>query len=239
MGTTGGQALLVGYLSEAYLLAGRTREAVRLAGRALDLARAHQERGHEAWALRLLSEIAAHQAPPEAEPAEHHYRQALALAVELGMRPLVAHCHHGLGQLYARIGCRAKARAELSAAVELYRMMDMSFWLPHAEAALAQVEGPVMDLLAVVDQVVSLLRSRGWVSYRALKRQFGLDDAYLDDLKAEFIEVQQLAVDQNSTVLVWTGDGGARQEPPPPQIVDAQQPQRSAESRALEAEAWL
>ena len=88
MGTMGGQSLRVGYVSEAYLLAGRMQEAVQLAGRALDLARAHKERGHEAWALRLLGEIAAHQAPPEIEPAAHHYRQALALAEELGMRPL-------------------------------------------------------------------------------------------------------------------------------------------------------
>ena len=69
MGTMGGQSLRVGYVSEAYLLAGRMQEAVQLAGRALDLARAHKERGHEAWALRLLGEIAAHQDPPEIEPA--------------------------------------------------------------------------------------------------------------------------------------------------------------------------
>ena len=141
MGTMGGQSLRVGYVSEAYLLAGRMQEAVQLAGRALDLARAHKERGHEAWALRLLGEIAAHQAPPEIEPAEHHYQQALALAEELGMRPLQAHCHRGLGTLYAKTGQREQARAELTTAIELYRAMDMTFWLPQAEAALAQVEG--------------------------------------------------------------------------------------------------
>ena len=140
MGTMGGQSLRVGYVSEAYLLAGRMQEAVQLAGRALDLARAHKERGHEAWALRLLGEIAAHQAPPEIEPAAHHYRQALALAEELGMRPLVAHCHLGLGTLYAKTGQREQARAELSTAIEMYRAMDMTFWLPQAEVALAQVE---------------------------------------------------------------------------------------------------
>jgi tetratricopeptide (TPR) repeat protein len=112
------------------------QEAVQLAGRALDLARAHKERGHEAWALRLLGEIAAHQAPPEAEPAEHHYRQALALAEELGMRPLVAHCHLGLGTLYTKIGQPDQARAELSTAIELYRAMEMIFWLSQAEDTL-------------------------------------------------------------------------------------------------------
>ena len=65
-----------------------------------------------------------------------------------------------------------------------------------------------MDFYALLDQVVALLRNRGRVSYRALKRQFALDDAYLDDLKAEIIEVQQLAVDQDGTMLVWTGEPG-------------------------------
>jgi class 3 adenylate cyclase len=65
-----------------------------------------------------------------------------------------------------------------------------------------------MDFYAVLDQVIELLRSRGRVSYRALKRQFALDDAYLDDLKAELIEVQQLAVDLDGTMLVWTGEPG-------------------------------
>ena len=141
MGTMGGQSLRVGYVSEAYLLAGRMQEAVQLAGRALALSRAHKERGHEAWALRLLGEIAAHQDPPEIEPAEDHYRQALALAEELGMRPLQAHCHRGLGTLYATTGQREQARAELSTAIELYQAMEMTFWLPQTEAALAQVEG--------------------------------------------------------------------------------------------------
>jgi tetratricopeptide (TPR) repeat protein len=136
----GGQSLRVGYLSEAYLLAGRSEEAVQLAGRALALARDHKERGYQAWALRLLGEIAAHQDPPEVEPAEHHYRQALALAEELGMRPLNAHCHLGLGTLYLKKGRREQAHAELATAIELYRAMDMTLWLPQAEAALAQAE---------------------------------------------------------------------------------------------------
>ena len=140
MGTTGGQSLRVGYLSEAYLLAGRIQEAVQLARRALDLARVHKERGHEAWALRLLGEIAAYQAPLEIESAENHYRQALALAEELGQRPLVAHCHLGLGTLHSRIGRADQARTDLATALALYRAMDMTFWLPQAEAALAQVE---------------------------------------------------------------------------------------------------
>ena len=72
--------------------------------------------------------------------AAAHYQQALTLAEELGMRPLVAHCHRGLGTLYAAIGQREQARTALAAAITLYRTMDMTFWLPQAEATLAQVE---------------------------------------------------------------------------------------------------
>jgi tetratricopeptide (TPR) repeat protein len=128
-------------LGQAYLLAGRLEEAHALAERTLALAREHHERGNEAYALRLLGDIAARREPPESKQAEAHYRQALVLAEELGMRPLMAHCHLGLGTLYATTRQREQARAELSIAVELYKAMDMSFWLPQAEASLAQGEG--------------------------------------------------------------------------------------------------
>jgi tetratricopeptide (TPR) repeat protein len=133
------QALRIVWLGEAYLLAGRLSEAYTQAQCVLEFSRAHKERGHEAYALRLLGDIAAHSEPPEAESAETHYRQALALAEELGMRPLQAHCHRGLGILYGKLGRPEQAHAELSAAIDLYRAMDMTFWLPQAEAALAQV----------------------------------------------------------------------------------------------------
>jgi class 3 adenylate cyclase/tetratricopeptide (TPR) repeat protein len=128
-------------LSEGYLLAGRVDDAMKMALRALDLSRAHKERGNQAWALRLLGDIAVQREPPECESAEAHYQKALTLAEELGMRPLQAHCHRGLGTLYATTGQREQAHAELSIAIELYKAMDMTFWLPQAEAALAQVEG--------------------------------------------------------------------------------------------------
>jgi Flp pilus assembly protein TadD len=70
-----------------------------------------------------------------------HYQQALTLADALGMRPLQAHCHRGLGTLYAATGQREQARTELSTAIEMYQSMEMTFWLPQTEAALAQVEG--------------------------------------------------------------------------------------------------
>jgi tetratricopeptide (TPR) repeat protein len=128
-------------LGEAHMLAGHLEEAHTLAERALAHAREYQERGNQAYALRLLGEIAARREPPESALAEAHYRQALALAEELGMRPLQAHCHCGLGTLYAKSGRPEQARSELSTAMALYRAMEMTFWLPQAEAALAQVEG--------------------------------------------------------------------------------------------------
>src|SRR5262245_10159783 len=74
-----------------------------------------------------------------------------------------------------------------------------------------------MDFYAILDQVLALLRQRGRVSYRALKRQFDLDDAYLDDLKVELIEVQQCARDQEGTMLVWTGEVASAATPVPVQ----------------------
>lgn len=138
MGIMAHQALRLAWLSEAYLLAGYPKDAKPLVGRALALARDHKERGHEAHVLRLLADIAAHGDPPDIEPAEASYRQALAMADELGMRPLVAQCHLGLGTLYARMERPEAAHAELSAAIELFHAMDMTLWQTRAEAALAR-----------------------------------------------------------------------------------------------------
>ena len=133
------QALAFARLSEAYLLAGRTEDALDRAQHALDLSKHHSQRGYQAYALRLLGDIAAHRHPPGAMPAETHYHQALVLAEELGMRPLQAHCHRGLGTLYAAVGQQEQACTALTTAIEMYRAMEMRFWLPQAEAALAQV----------------------------------------------------------------------------------------------------
>ena len=122
------------------MLAGRLEEANVLAEGALALANRHQEQGNRAYALLLLGQIAARRAPPECEHAEAHYQQALALAKELGMRPLQAHCHLDLGILYTTTDRRERARAALAAAIALYRAMDMTFWLPQTEATLAQVD---------------------------------------------------------------------------------------------------
>src|SRR5207344_787990 len=69
--------------------------------------------------------------------------------------------------------------------------------------------GDGMDFVAVVDQVIVLLRQRGRVAYRTLKRQFQLDDEVLEDLKIELIDSQRVAIDEQGTVLVWTGEAAS------------------------------
>jgi tetratricopeptide (TPR) repeat protein len=127
------------YLSEAYLRAGRPDDAHAIAERLLARGRERGERGTEARVLHLLGEIAMQCEPPHAEEAEAHYRNALALAEELSMRPLQAHCHRSLGIVSAMIGQAERARGELETAIAMYQSMDMTFWLPQTEAALAQV----------------------------------------------------------------------------------------------------
>jgi hypothetical protein len=87
------------------------------------------ERGHEAWAHRLLAETASHRDCPDVAAAEAHYATSTALALELGMRPLVAHCHLGLGKLYRCTDKREQAGEHLTTATTMYREMDMQFWL--------------------------------------------------------------------------------------------------------------
>jgi DNA-binding NtrC family response regulator/predicted ATPase len=124
------------YLGEARLVAGQRDEAAAVARRALEHARERTEPGHEAWALHLLGEIASQHAPLDVTTAEAHYRAAMTLATELGMRPLVAHCHLGLGKLYARTADRAKSEEHRDKATSMYREMGMGFWLEKVEAAL-------------------------------------------------------------------------------------------------------
>jgi class 3 adenylate cyclase/tetratricopeptide (TPR) repeat protein len=134
------QALVLTELSEALLLVGRMDEAHVLARRLLALSRTHPGHGYQAYTSRLLGDATAQREPLEAELAEASYREALALANELGMRPLQAHCRRGLGTLYLKTGQQEQAQAELSMAIALYHAMDMTFWLPQVEAALAQVD---------------------------------------------------------------------------------------------------
>ncbi len=130
------RTLFTAHRGGACLLAGRRDDALALGRAALTLARDHHERGHEAWALRFLGEVASQDDARDGEIAEGHYREALALATELGMRPLVAHCHLGLGLLCRQVGVRATTRQHLNTAAAMFRDLDMGTWRARAEAML-------------------------------------------------------------------------------------------------------
>ena len=129
-------AKLLAQLGEAYLPIGRFDEAGEAARQARELARKRSERGSEAWAMRLLGEIHACQDPANVERAGAAYAESIARAEELGMRPLVAHCHLGLGRLYRRTGKREQAQEHLTTATTMYREMEMTYWVEKAEAEL-------------------------------------------------------------------------------------------------------
>ena len=99
------------------------------------------ERGYEAWALRLLGEISSARMilPKVGEGRKTIIAKLLTLAEELGMRPLMAHCHVGLGKLYRRIGSRQQAEEHLTTATTMMREMEMGLWLEKAEAELKEV----------------------------------------------------------------------------------------------------
>src|SRR5262245_2028712 len=125
-------------LGEAYLSGGRVDEAIDLARQALDCARRHKERGNEAWSLRLLGEITAHPGVLM-DDAPDHYRDAMRLAGELGMRPLLAHCHLGLGLRHGRAGRPAVSEEHLTTAAASFRAMGMLFWATTSDAALKRL----------------------------------------------------------------------------------------------------
>jgi len=135
------QPLWLYWLSQALLLAGELDRAATLAQRALDLSVTYKERGSEAWVNRLLGDIYASDTPHDEKRAEGRYHQAQAIASELGMQPLHARCRLSLGMLYERSGRETDARDAISAAHELCRTMQMTYWCQQAETAFARVTG--------------------------------------------------------------------------------------------------
>jgi tetratricopeptide (TPR) repeat protein len=121
------------YRGEAYLFSHRLHEAKADARDASSVARERGERGYEAYAQYLAGRIASYPDQPDVDTAEREYRSAMALAEPRGMRPLIAHCHLGLGKLYRRTGQREQAQEHLTTATTMYREMDMRFWLEQAE----------------------------------------------------------------------------------------------------------
>ena len=124
------------WLSRACLRLGRFDDAQRLGNRAVECL--PPQTGLAAHTFHLLGDIASHPDGFDAENAEAHYARALALAEPRGMRPLVARCHLGRGTLYRKVGRHQEARAALSWSVEMFRDMDMTFWLSQAEAEVAK-----------------------------------------------------------------------------------------------------
>ena len=118
-------------------LLGRFEEARRFGLRSVEFSPSHS--GLAAHALHLLGDLATHFDQFDAESGEAHYRNALRFAEALGMRPLVAHCHLGLGTLYRRTGEWEQAPEHLTTAATMYREMDMRFWLENAET---EMKGP-------------------------------------------------------------------------------------------------
>ncbi|HUG78484.1 MAG TPA: AAA family ATPase [Burkholderiales bacterium] len=128
------QSLWMVFLGEALLRDGKPQEAEDVARRALVQADACAERGNRAWALHLLAEIRGR--PEQRSDAAAYYGDALQVAEDLGMRPLQAHCHVGLGLLHQRAGRREEGLASLGSARRLLRDMDMTRWLPRVDRAL-------------------------------------------------------------------------------------------------------
>jgi tetratricopeptide (TPR) repeat protein len=126
-------------LGGAYLLDGRLADATRTAQEGLAAARQRGEQEVEGHVLRLLADIAAHPDRFEVDTAEAHYREALALAEALGLRPLMAHCHLGLGALYRRAGKRQEAREHITTARTMFGEMDMRYSLTQAETELKEL----------------------------------------------------------------------------------------------------
>jgi hypothetical protein len=100
---------------------------------ALSACRYGIEQRTRCWASSRRSEL-----PPNFVFIRARYHNALALATELGTRPLVAHCHLGLGTLYRRTRKREQAQGHLTTAVTMYREMEMRFWLEQAEAEMRE-----------------------------------------------------------------------------------------------------
>ena len=129
-------AMWLALLCEAYTLIGNLSTALPLAQEALSIAQKRQERGFQGYALRCMGQIAEQGNASDTARAASHYREALVLAQELGMRPLQAHCHHSLGTLSAKTSQTEHAHEALTTAIDLYRAMDMTLWIPQAEATL-------------------------------------------------------------------------------------------------------
>ena len=143
MGNATGQTWRLVWLGEALLLAGRPDEAATRANQALEQSRQRGERGYEAWALRLQAEVAASRKAARRAEARERFREALALAGALEMRPLEARCHLGLAALHQADGRIDEASVARGHAITMLRSMGMNFWLSQAQGLRLGGEPPI------------------------------------------------------------------------------------------------
>jgi tetratricopeptide (TPR) repeat protein len=131
------QAMRLAHLGEAYLQIGEVEQATRVADLALQTSLDYYQHGARAWTQWLLGEI--NMRADNLEAADGHYRKAMAMASELGMAPLVAHCHFGLGKRHGRASKNDQSREHLVAAAGLYRTLEMPSWIRAIEVTLQRL----------------------------------------------------------------------------------------------------
>jgi class 3 adenylate cyclase/tetratricopeptide (TPR) repeat protein len=136
-----GHGVRLAWLAEAHLVAGDYDRAWSRAQQALELSRQYGERGQEAWTLHLLGEIAARRDPADAQDAASFYRQALTIAAALGMRPALAYCELGLGELNVGAGHADVGRKHLTSAARLFQDLGMTAGQQRAERQLGELSG--------------------------------------------------------------------------------------------------
>jgi class 3 adenylate cyclase/tetratricopeptide (TPR) repeat protein len=154
-------ALWTAHLAEGLLAAGQIEQAGRVVQRALELALAHRERGHQAQVLKLRGDVIAAVRPADLVEAAEAYGQALALAGELGMRPVLAEAHLALGRLYRETGRDVEAAEPLAESFLLSRNLGMQAWLASAT-----------DEVTAIAHLIVVARS-DMTLYEDLRRAFG------------------------------------------------------------------
>ena len=126
-------------LAEVYHLKGQTQKALQSIKTAIEFFKKKGERGFEAWALYHMAKIQSQGNCENLIQAIHSYRKVEAQAVELRMRPLLAHCHNGLGHLFLKINKTSESHSELLTALDLYKSMGMERWIPLVQSTIKEI----------------------------------------------------------------------------------------------------
>lgn len=126
-------------LAEVYHLRGQTKKAIHNLEIAFDIYKEKGERGFGSWALYYMGKIQSQGESEQVQRAIQSFRQAKKQAGELGMKPLLAHCHNGLGQVYIKKGKNPEACSELEAAMDLYRSMGMDLWMTQLQPIMNEI----------------------------------------------------------------------------------------------------